>query len=88
MQIDLQDLGVTYRDYDTTANPPILHRKETFVTPSYPLYEQFAQLTRQEEDLGLLKNTRSIGTREGWQRCLEEHQVEVKGDRVISRQDT
>jgi DNA phosphorothioation-associated putative methyltransferase len=55
MQIDLRDLNVTYRDYDTAANPPILHRKETFVTPSYPLYEQFALLTQQEEKLGLLK---------------------------------
>ncbi len=86
MQVDLRDLKVSYREYDNQANPPILHRKETFVTPSYPLYEQFANLTRQEEELGLLKNTRSIGTRDGWQKCLAEHGVEIKGDRVISVQ--
>lgn len=86
MQIDLRDLKVSYREYDTQANPPILHRKETFVTPSYPLYEQFANLTRQEEEFGLLKNTRSIGTRDGWEKCLEEHGVRIKGDRIISIQ--
>jgi DNA phosphorothioation-associated putative methyltransferase len=86
MQVDLRDLKVSYREYDNQANPPILHRKETFVTPSYPLYEQFANLTRQEEELGLLKNTRFIGTRDGWQKCLAEHGVEIKGDRVISVQ--
>jgi DNA phosphorothioation-associated putative methyltransferase len=84
MQIDLRDLKVSYREYEERANPPILHRKETFVTPSYPLYEQFANLTQQEEKLGLLKNTRSIGTRDGWEKCLAEHGVKIQGDRAIS----
>lgn len=83
IQVNLRDLTVSYRNYENTANPPILHRKETFVTPSYPLYERFANLTRKEEKLGLLKNTRSIGTRDGWQKWLEERQVEIRGERVI-----
>jgi len=87
MQIDLRDLHVTYRDYDTAENPPILHRKETFVTPNYPLYKQFALLTQQEEELGLLKHTRSIGTREGWQKCLEKHAVEIRDYSVFSVKD-
>ncbi|PPS45014.1 DNA phosphorothioation-associated putative methyltransferase [Chroococcidiopsis sp. TS-821] len=85
MQIDLQNLSVFYREYDRVANPPILHRKETFVTPSYPLYERFVKLTRREEKLGLLKNTRAIGTRDGWQKWLEEKGVEIKGDRIICK---
>lgn len=84
MQIDLPDLTVTYRDYSNIANPPILHRKETFVTSSYLLYERFSFLTQQEDKLGLLKNTRSIGTREGWQKCLEEHGVEIRDNCVFS----
>ena len=83
MQIHLPDLKVFYRDYDRAANPPILHRKETFVSESYPLYEQFANLTRQEEELGLLKNSREIGTRDGWYKRLEENKVEIQGDRII-----
>ncbi|HEY9667491.1 MAG TPA: DNA phosphorothioation-associated putative methyltransferase [Coleofasciculaceae cyanobacterium] len=87
MQIDLQDLQVVYRDYDTSENPPILHRKETFVTPDYPLYEKFAKLTRQEENWGLLDNTNTIGTRKGWQKCLKEHCAELRGHRVCWRKD-
>jgi DNA phosphorothioation-associated putative methyltransferase len=88
MQIDLQNLNVVYREYDNVGNPPILHRKETFVTQSYPFYEKFAILTRREEKLGLLKNTRTIGTRDGWQQCLADKGVEIKGDRIISKPTT
>lgn len=88
MQIDLRDLKVFYRNYESVANPPILHRKETFVSSSYPLYEKFARLTQREKKLGLLKNGSSIGTRDGWLRCLEEHGVEIKGDRIISLKRT
>ncbi|MBW4574454.1 MAG: DNA phosphorothioation-associated putative methyltransferase [Aphanothece sp. CMT-3BRIN-NPC111] len=87
MQIDLQDLQVTYRDYDTSNNPPILHRKETFVTPDYPDYDKFAKLTQQEEAWGLLDNPRTIGTRKGWQKCLEEHCAEIRGHRLFWRKD-
>ncbi|MBD2774658.1 DNA phosphorothioation-associated putative methyltransferase [Iningainema tapete] len=82
ISIDLKSLQVTHRDYETRANPPILHRKETFVTNSYPLYEQFAQLTQQEEELGLLEHKSDIGTREGWEKCLAEYGVEIKGHQV------
>lgn len=87
MQIDLRNLDVSYRDYDSSENPPVLHRKETFVTSDYPLYEKFAKLTRQEEDWGLLDNTRSIGTRKGWQKCLIEHCAEIRGHSVFWRKD-
>jgi len=87
MQIDLRDLQVIYRDYDTSENPPILHRKETFVTPEYPLYEKFANLTRHEENWGLLDQTSTIGTRKGWEKCLKEHCAEIRGHRIYWRKD-
>ena len=61
--IDLKTLYITHRDYEQRANPPILHRKETFVTTNYPLYEEFAQLTQQEQELGLLKRTKKVAMR-------------------------
>jgi DNA phosphorothioation-associated putative methyltransferase len=82
ISIDLKSLHITHRDYENRENPPILHRKETFVTPNYPLYEQFARLTQQEEELGLLKDKSKIGTREGWVKCLGEHGVEIKDHQV------
>ena len=87
MQIDLRDLQVIYRDYDTSENPPVLHRKETFVTADYPLYEKFAKLTRQEENWGLLEYPSTIGTRKGWHKCLREHCAELRGHRVYWRKD-
>ena len=47
IQVDLRSREVNYRSYSDTGNPFILHRKETFVTTDYPLYQQFATLTRQ-----------------------------------------
>jgi DNA phosphorothioation-associated putative methyltransferase len=82
MQADLQGLRVDYRDYSTSTNPPILHRKETFIAPTHPLYQKFARLTKQEEKWGLLSETNTIGTREGWQRRLVEKQVLVQGHKL------
>ena len=87
VQVDLQDTEVSpvisYRDYSNSENPPILHRKETFVTPEYPQYEKFDRLTKQEEKLGLLDNTSIIGTRQGWLQWLKNHGVKIAGHRVI-----
>lgn len=41
LQVNLQTGEVSPRDYSQTANPFILHRKETFVTSDYPLYSQW-----------------------------------------------
>lgn len=84
MQADLQGLYVNYRDYSTTDNPPILHRKETFVSSDYPLYEKFAKLTIKEENLGLLDNPSSIGTKRVWNEKLSVYRVKIIGHRLIS----
>ncbi|MDY6784104.1 MAG: DNA phosphorothioation-associated putative methyltransferase [Cyanobacteriota bacterium] len=83
IQVDLQTAQVNRRDYSTSGNPPILHRKETFVAPDYPLYRTFARLTRQEEELGLLANSRFIGTRREWLQRLAFHRVEIRGHRLV-----
>lgn len=85
MQIDLQDLHVSYRDYDPEDNPPILHQKELLVQSDYPLYEKFAKLSRQEADWGLLDDLGKIRDRRAWQKRLEEHCAELKGHRVVWR---
>ncbi|MEB3336589.1 MAG: DNA phosphorothioation-associated putative methyltransferase, partial [Leptolyngbyaceae bacterium] len=87
MQIDLRDLHVSYRDYDTDDNPPVLHQKELLVMPDYSLYEKFAKLSRQEADWGLLEDWKRISDRRGWQQCLENHCAELQGHRVIWRKD-
>ena len=80
--IDLQTFKITRTDYSKRKNPPILHRKETFVSPKYRLYKKFAHLTQKEEELGLFENPSDIGTLEGWQKCLAQHGVEIKQHQI------
>ncbi|MFN5966475.1 MAG: DNA phosphorothioation-associated putative methyltransferase [Pseudanabaena sp.] len=83
IQVDLQTQTTQQRDYYQSSNPPILHRKETFVNQDYPLYQIFAQLTKQEEEIGLFHETHTIGTRKGWEQRLQEYNVELKDHQVI-----
>jgi len=39
--IDLEELTKRKANYQKSDNPPILHRKETFVLANYPLIENF-----------------------------------------------
>ena len=87
MHIDLRDLSVSYEEYFSSRNPPILHRKETFVTPNYPLYDKFAQLSRQEEYLGILDDISVIKNRRDWVNFLREYGVKIKDHCVFWRSD-
>lgn len=40
-------------------------------TRNRKIYDTFAQLTRDEEEAGLLADTATIGTRDGWAQRLE-----------------
>ena len=81
--VDLETRYVSQRYYFSAENPPILHRKETFVTPDYPLYEEFARLTREEVALGLLDNARFIGNQKQWQQLLAHHGLGFAGHHVV-----
>ena len=72
LELSLRTRELDCYDYATSTNPPILHRKETFLPPGHELVAKFARLTRQEEKHGLLDETATIGTREGWERRLAE----------------
>lgn len=76
--------GKTRRDdYRKRANPPILHRKETFIPPEHPLHRKFSKLTQQEEAAGLLEDTARIGFRINWERILAEKGLGFKGHRLV-----
>jgi DNA phosphorothioation-associated putative methyltransferase len=76
--------GKTRRDdYRARANPPILHRKETFIPPEHPLYAKFSKLTRQEDEAGLLNDTSRIGFRLNWERLLLQKGLHIKGHRLV-----
>lgn len=83
--VPLQTFRVEHRSYEQSTNPPILHRKEEFVSRAHPLREKFARLTRQEEKFGLYGNPTEIGTLEGWLHALQRCSVELQGHRVTRR---
>jgi DNA phosphorothioation-associated putative methyltransferase len=88
LRADLRRLNVKYLDFRESANPFILHRKETFVAVDYPSREKFARLTRQEERAGLLEASATIGTRDGWQDRLNELGYRLNGHRIVRRSST
>ena len=81
---DLSKLNLHHRDYRRSENPPILHRKELFVSDDHPGRVRFARLTAREETLGLLNPGRAIGTRHQWQAVLSERGVSIHGHRIGS----
>src|SRR3954451_15779632 len=74
-------------DYAKSANPPVLHRKETFLPADHPLHARFARLTQQEEKHGLLDDTATIGTREGWKRRLKERGFALRGHQLVRQRN-
>lgn len=70
--IDLQKLSMRQAQYGKSDNPPILHRKETFVDSSYPLASLFQAITAEGEAIGLYDNVRSIGFKKNWLRLISQ----------------
>ncbi|MGB2925427.1 MAG: DNA phosphorothioation-associated putative methyltransferase [Limnothrix sp.] len=85
IQVNLELSSHQLRHYG--ENPPILHRKETFVCPDYPHYQTFAELTQAEEKLGLLADSRNIGHRQQWEKKLQHFRVRIEDHRLIEIQD-
>lgn len=78
----LPELRITYKDFSNSENPPILHRKETFVPDTYPGREKFSRITRQEERAGLL-DAHGIGRRNEWEVLLDNYGYKLRGHRLV-----
>jgi DNA phosphorothioation-associated putative methyltransferase len=83
VHVNLRTLDVEHRSYEDSDNPPILHRKEEFVTADYPLRGKFERLTKQEERRGLYEDTEAIGTRRSWLGVLLSRGLVLHGHSVV-----
>jgi len=83
VRVNLRTRQIDSNDYSQSANPPVLHRKETFLRPDDPLREKFTRLTKQEIRNGLLDDPSSIGTRDGWSKRLKERGFALRGHRLV-----
>ena len=77
IRVDFRSGKHQFRDYSGSENPPIIHRKETFVLKTHPLFSKFRALTEQEEEAGLLGN-QNIGFKNQWENLLAEKGYEVR----------
>ena len=73
----------SYRIYADSLNPPILHRKELLVPPSYPGRKGWVRLTSTAESLGLFDDTTTIGFKLNWQRLVESKGYRLAGDEFV-----
>ena len=73
VKVDFRTGKYKIRDYSKSENPPILHRKESFVMPDYPLYGEFKAVTEMEEAKGLL-SLPNIGFLKQWEELLAKTQ--------------
>ena len=85
MQVDLLSGKVRKTDYAENANPPILHRKETFLAADHPRRGEFADLSAAEEEAGLYENPTTIGFKLNWQRLLESKGLTCEGHSLARR---
>ncbi len=69
--VDLEKQTARKSDYSKSENPPILHRKETFVNASYPLVPLFTEITAEGEAIGLYEKTSRIGFKKNWERLIK-----------------
>ncbi len=84
LRADLRTFHVKWRDYRESENPPVLHRKETFVPASHHSAAKFARLTQQEERAGLFDEAHRIGTKRSWEEALTSAGKSLRGHRLVS----
>ena len=69
--IDIETSTFTESQYGKSENPPILHRKETFVKDDYPHKALFIEITKEGEAINLYEKSRSIGFKKSWERLIK-----------------
>lgn len=74
----------TFKQMNFSASDPwILHRKEEMLPPEHKSIPGFEKLTRQAEDLGLFKQTKTIGKRSVWDGLLRKAGVQAVGNKLV-----
>ncbi|MCZ2723589.1 DNA phosphorothioation-associated putative methyltransferase [Marinomonas sp. 15G1-11] len=83
VSVDLVKLSHKVTRYENTDNPPILHRKETMISPSSSYYQLFCDITNEGEHAGLYESTRMIGFKNSWERLITKKGYELLDGRLF-----
>jgi DNA phosphorothioation-associated putative methyltransferase len=73
-------IKTSFRNYRSSLNPPILHRKELLVSEDYPGRGLWIELTNVAEDIGLFDNPSTIGFELNWLKVIE-----AKGYKLVGK---
>jgi hypothetical protein len=66
VSVDLSCSRVRRIDYRNSSNPPILHRRESFLPPGHASIPVMVSFTSEGEALNLYKDPRRIGYQKNW----------------------
>ena len=84
-KINLITGSVVQTDFRQRSNPPILHRKETFLPRTDARRAVYEALTKQEEAVGLYRDPSRIGLRVQWLALLKRLNFDHEGHTLIHR---
>jgi len=85
--MDLEKGTVRSSSYEKSDNPPILHRKETFLEKKHPSVILFRKITQEGEKAGLYQKTRTIGFKKSWQSLIAKKGYTLVDGRLYKNND-
>lgn len=72
-------------DFSDSDNPPILHRKETFLLPTDPRVLGLREMTAEAERAGLYDKANSIGFKLSWERLISRKGYRLVDGRLVPK---
>ena len=81
--INLLTFKYRTKDYKKSNNPPILHRKETFLSPHHPAVPKFSLLTAEASQAGLFENVHHIGFKQNWEKLIHQKGYQLDAEHLI-----
>lgn len=83
--IDIVRKKARATDYSNSENPPILHRKETLVSPKYAKYSAFSAITKEGELLGLYEKSTRIGFKKSWELLISNKGFKLVDGHIVPK---
>ena len=81
--VDLNHKKLNHHDYTAAKNKPILHRKETLVSDTHPLIEEFRLITKEGEQAGMYDDTSIIGYSHTWDVLMKQRGYSLVDGRLF-----
>lgn len=85
LTIDLSRESSRVISYSESNNPPILHRRETFISEDHPHFLEACEITREGEAIGLYENARKIGFKKSWERLIADKGYKLVDGRLVAK---